>query len=363
MTAPDTGEGPAGRPFRVGFIASPHPHAAMHLKTLEVLPQVEAVRCAGVAGADGAAFAAEISKGRPVDSAEALLAGGDVDALLVCVRNDLAPALLDAAVDAGLPVIFEKPGALLAADLRRIARRAGERGLTFGTFLQWRGHPVIQEVRQAVADGALGRVMAVEGRMVTSQVRYRDPGHWLFQRETAGSGILSWLGCHYLDALCFMLDDRVTEVAAFVGHQNPEPIDVEDTAGLVLRYAGGALGTLHAGYLLRGSNAGYAGATYDTFLGLRGQLGYARLPLSEGTAYTLFSEAPGWRAGGRRERRFDPPPSPAYGGASGEEFLHQFLLAAREGRPALAPIEAAVHVLEIVEGALSSSAGGRAVRL
>ena len=40
-----------------------------------------------------------------------------VDALVVCVRNDLCPALLEAAVEAGLPVIFEKPGALRAADL------------------------------------------------------------------------------------------------------------------------------------------------------------------------------------------------------------------------------------------------------
>ena len=47
--------------------------------------------------------------------------------------------------------------------------------------------------------------MAVEARMVTSQVRYRDPAHWLFQRATAGSGILSWLACHYLDLLCYLL--------------------------------------------------------------------------------------------------------------------------------------------------------------
>ena len=349
--------------FRVGFVASPHPHAAMHLKTLEVLPEVERVLCAGVGDADGAALAAGLAKAEAAGDVSDLLAPGAVDALVVCVRNDLCPALLEAAVAAGLPVIFEKPGALRAADLRRIAEQAAGRGLTMGTFLQWRGHPVIQEVRQAVAGGALGRVMAVEARMVTSQVRYRDPSHWLFRRDLAGSGILSWLGCHYLDALCFLLDERVTEVMALVGSQNPEGVDVEDTAGVVLRFAGGALGTLNAGYLLRGSSSGYSGAAYDTFIALRGEYGDARLPLSDGLAYSLFSEAPGWRAGGRRQRRFEPPPSPAYGGAAGEDFLRQFLLAARGGERALAPIEAAVHVLEIVEAALESSAGGRLVRL
>jgi predicted dehydrogenase len=203
--------------------------------------------------------------------------------------------------------------------------------------------------------------MAVEARMVTSQVHYRDPSHWLFNREAAGSGILSWLACHYLDVLSYLLDDRVAEVVALTGQQNPEPIEVEDTACVAMRYAGGVLGTLNAGYHLRGSVAGYAGATYDTFLALRGTDGYVRMPFSDAPAYTLFSEAPGWTAGGRRERRFDYPPSPAYGGKAGEQFVLDFLAAARAGRQPLAPIDAAVHILEIAEAALESSNTGRRI--
>lgn len=334
------------------------------MKTLEVLAEVESVHLCGVAGADLDALGGGSSKiASTGDPVEAVLARPELDALIVCVRNDLCPALLEAAVAAGKPVLFEKPGALRAGDLRRIAGLARERGLTLGTFLNWRGHPIVQEIRDALRGGALGRIMAVEARMVTSQVRYRDPGHWLFRRDTAGSGILSWLGCHYLDLLCYLLDDRVSEVTALVGQQNPEQIEVEDTACVALRFAGGVLGTLHAGYLLVGSRAGYHSAAYDTFIGLRGTEGYVRLPLSDGMAYTLVSEASGWAAGGKRERRFELPTSPAYGGPSGEAFVLNYLRAARAGRTALSPIEAAVHVLEIVEAALESSARGRAVRL
>src|SRR5262249_3929674 len=125
----------------------------------------------------------------------------------------------------------------------------------------------------------------------------------------------------------------------------------------------GAIGTLHAGYHLVGGQPGYTGAAYDTFLALRGTAGYVRVPLSDGPAYTLVSEAPGWAAGGLRERRFELPPSPAYGGAAGEQFGRDFLRAARAGGLPLCPIGAAVHVLEIVEAALQSSATGRAVRV
>jgi predicted dehydrogenase len=334
----------------------------LHLKTLEALPEVAAVHFCGVAGEDVSALAEDVPKAASTTTDLAvLLARSEVDAILVCVRNDLCPSILAAAVAAGKPALFEKPGALRAADLCAVAEQARARGLSLGAILQWRGHPIMQEVREAILGGALGKLMAVEGRMVTSQVRYRDPGHWLFQRASAGSGILSWLGIHYLDALCFLMDDRVTEVTAIVGKQNPEPIDVEDTACLALRFAGGAIGTFHAGYELVGGPAGYVGPSYDTFLALRGTQGYARLPISDGNAYTLVSEAPGWAAGGRRERRFDMPPSTAYGGVAGEEFVRQFLQAARAGAPALCPIEAVVHMLDVIEAALRSSATGRTV--
>jgi predicted dehydrogenase len=352
------------RPFRVGLIASPHPHASMHLRTLDVVPKVEVLDVCGVAGQDAAALAGSVTKVRSLAAEPAaLLTDPTLDALLVCVRNDLCAPLLAAAVDAGKPVLFEKPGALRADDLRAVAESAKARGVVMGAYYQWRGHPLIQEVKQAIDGGALGRIMAVEARMVTSQVRYRDPELWLFRQATAGSGILSWLACHFLDLLCYLLGDRVVDVAALTGRQNPEPIDVEDTACLGLRFAGGALGTVHAGYHLAGSAPGYSGAAYDTFIGLRGTEGYVRLPLSESLAYTLYSQAPGWAAGGRRERRFDLPSSPAYGGKPGEQFLVDFLRAARAGRRPQNTIEDAVHVLEIVEAALQSSRDGRTVRI
>ena len=354
----------SSRPFRVGFIASPHPHAPLHMRTLEVVSEVESVAICGVAGQDPAALAGSVAKVTSLTTEPAaLLTDPDLDALLVCVRNDLCAPLLEAAVDAGKPVLFEKPGALRADDLRRVADAARARSVTLGAHYQWRGHPLIQEVKQAMNGGALGRVLAVEARMVTSQVRYRDPSLWLFQPETAGSGILSWLACHFLDVLCYLLDDRVLEVAALTGRRNPEPIGVEDTACVALRFASGVMGTLHSGYHIRGSVAGYSGASYDTFIGLRGEDGWARLPLSDSLSCTLYSEAPGWAAGGKRERRLELPASPAYGGKPGEQFLLQFLRAAREGRRPLNAIDDAVHVLEIVEAALQSSETGRTVRL
>ncbi len=347
--------------FVVGFVSSPHPHSPAHMRTLEVLDSVEAVHLCGLAEEDIPALSEGSSKVvSTTDSVDELLARDEVDALIVSVRNDLGPDVLNAAVAAGKGVLFEKPGALHASDLRSVADKAADKGVTAAIMFQNRYQPKVADARRSLLSGALGRVMAAEARMVTSQVRYRNPGHWLFRKGTGGSGILAWLGCHYIDLLCHMMDDRIAEVSAIVGNQSPEKLEVEDTAMLALRFESGALGTLHAGYHLAGSGSGYHGAAYDSFLAYRGTEGYARLQMEE-DGYTLFSQARGWETGGLRNLSFHPPESNAYGGRGGEIFVEEFLEAARAGKPAPVPIEAGVHVLEVIEAALESSETGRTV--
>ena len=347
--------------FSVGFVTTENPHSLMHMRTLETLPEVEAVHVCHIGGGDRDAIRQASSKiASETERLEEMLTN-NVDALLVSVRNDECPEVLDAAVDAGKGALFEKPGALTARRLRGIADAASSKNLTMGTMLTFRNDPVILDVRRAVDGGALGDVMAVEARQVTSQVRYRDPNFWLFDKAKAGSGILSWLGCHHIDVLCYLLGDRVESVAAMVDTMNPFPIDVEDTACLVLKFSNGALGTVHAGYHLVGSSSGYSGARYDAFMALRGTEGYVRIPLSERGGYSLNSIAEGWASGGVRNYAFTVPSSPAYGGVAGEEFVRQFLQASRTGAPALAPIEAMVHVLDIIEAAVKSSETGRTI--
>jgi predicted dehydrogenase len=353
-------------PFSVGFVFGAHPHTIMHSATLRLLDEVTAVHLCPLEGDDPAPVAAAVGeKARPAVSLDALLSGMPrVDALIVSVPNNLCSQILERAIGAGIPVLFEKPGATSATTLWKLAAQAREKKLTLGTILAWRYHPISQQVRALVEQGALGRLLAVEARMITSQVRYRDPSHWLFDPEVAGSGILSWLGVHWLDLLVYLTGQRVKRVTALAGSVNPEKVAVEDAACLALEYADGTLGTLQAGYLLPGSTSGYSGAAYDNFVALRGYEGWVTWPMtaSPGT-YTHLSMAGGHETKGAEERRVETPPSQAYSGAHGLEFVRDFLHAARAGKPAPCPIEDMAHVLGIVEAALKAAQTGQTQRV
>ena len=353
------------RPFSVGAIFSArHGHIRGHMRTLHQLEEVSEVHLCAIEGGELEEISALSTKVRSgTRDLDEFLGRDDVEFVLVCARNDISAGILQRCVDAGKHVIFEKPGAMNAAELRVVAEAAKARGLTTGVMFTNRWRPPVREVRQARIDGAFGRVMTVEARLATSQVRFRGPDGWMFKKATAGSGIMAWLACHHIDIVCYLLGDRIVEVSAMLGAQSPEAIEVEDTAFLSLRFAGGAMGTVHAGYHLAGPLPAEMGGANDSFIAVRGTRGYARIDSTRGNGYGMFSDAPGWASGGYRERVYHLPESPAYSGKAGEEFLAGHLMASRTGEPAPTSIDDAVHVLEVIDAALESSATGRTVRI
>ena len=353
------------RPYTVGAIFSArHGHIRSHMKTLNELDVVSDVHLCAIEGGELEEVSELSTKLRSgTRDLDELLGRDEVEFVLVCARNDIAAGVLQRCVDAGKHVLFEKPGAMNATQLRAVADAAKARGLTTGVVFQNRWNPPARAVKQARIDGAFGRVMTVETRLATSQVRYRGPDGWMFKKATAGSGILAWLACHHIDMACYLLGDRIVEVSAMLGTQSPEAIDVEDTALLSVRFAGGAMGTVHAGYHLAGPLPSEMGGSNDSFIAVRGTRGYARMDSTRGEGYGLFSDAPGWASGGYREQTFAEPESAAYGGASGREFVLGHLTASRNGGQAPTSIDDAVHVLEVIDAALESSETGRTVKI
>ena len=358
------------RQLVVGAISS-HGHELGHVSVLDQLDEVGSIHvCAASDLVNVEDLAGESARvvGK-YTSVDALLERTDLDAVIMCARPDHAPTIMEKVVSAGLPVLYDKPAATRSADLRRVAEAAKRKGVTAGAMLQWRYHPMTLSLKRALADGALGDVMTIEGKMLNGLLRYRDTSTYLFEPETAGHGILSWLGCHCMDLVIYLMQERVVEVMAMVGNLNPEKVKVEDTGFLILKFESGRMGTFQAGYHLQGGKA-----TYDFYIGMRGTEGFAVLPLLEPqeetsggsevehtSTYRLSSEARGWNTGGVRRERFAIPHAPGYGGIMAEELYRDFFEAAQSGAPAPAPIEDSVHLLEIVEAAKESSATGRAV--
>ena len=340
-----------------------HPHAIAHLRTLQALPEVERIL---LWDADAAAIeAARQAGGEKVAGAftdlAALLSRGDLLFAIVCVPTDASPDVCERALAAGLHVLAEKPIGRDAGVVARVVAAAERAGRRLGVCYQNRYHPVAREARALVGRGAIGPLIAVEMRMLTTQVRFRDPEHWLFRRGVAGGGVLSWLGCHDLDLMRYVARDEIVSVVAEVATRSGEAIDVEDVAVLALRFASGAVGSLQIAYALALHGGGYHNlAGYDThasFVGRAGRLYWS----NAAPRLHVESAQPDWAAAPFRELAYRLPESPAYGGAHGLAFLRDFMLACRGGGDPPASGRDALQVARVVDAAYESSRSGRRV--
>jgi predicted dehydrogenase len=207
--------------------------------------------------------------------------------------------------------------------------------------------------------------MSVEMRMLTTQVKFRNPQGWLFRHEYAGSGILAWLGCHYIDMMRYITHDEIVSVSAEVATRSGEGIDVEDVATLSFRLRSGAIGSLHAGYTLALSGSKYPSQpSYDTYVGLNGQDGRIHWS-SPGVAEHLTVETTHNSWAGAPQRKFDYTlgESPAYGGIAGEDFIRDFIHAAQGKGASPASGHDALQVARIIDAALESSRSGRRIEV
>ncbi len=285
----------------------------------------------------------------------------EFDAAVVMLSPDEATRATERLAEAGKHMFIEKQAARTAPEFLPVVALAKERDLVVQVGYPWPRHPVAQEIRRCLDEGALGKLLAMEARLVTIQVGpgLREPDHWMYRRETEGGGILHMEGGHWLTLFQMFAQARVRSVTALCSRRTDEIQEgVEDAATVALEYENGVHACLHMGYLLSG-----IGPRNDTFMAVRGQMGAATWsPVGDGVL-NVSSAAPEWA--GAPERRFNMPPAPrpVYAEQWGFEYVADFVRAVREGGKAVVSIEDAHHILQIFDAAYESSRTGRRIEI
>jgi predicted dehydrogenase len=186
-------------------------------------------------------------------SARELFAQHRPQLTLVSLEPALAPAAIEAALDAGSHVLAEKPASLGIAEFARLARKAGEKNLHLMLALANRTNPDTQFALDLIRRGRIGKIYGVEVHLIADQARLTRPAYqqaWYAKKARAGGGHLIWLGLHWIDLAMYLTGSDVTAVAGFTANIGGQPLDVEDSAVVSLRFSAGFLGTMTSAYYL-----------------------------------------------------------------------------------------------------------------
>ena len=356
---------------KIALLGTSHPHSAFHLRTCELIDEIEEVLLWDNSFEAASKLAQEMPQktNEPIDDLTTLLKRSDFDIVLITVPNIDAPKTTLSALNAGKHVLMEKPAATRAEDFKLLIETAEKKDGLLGIYYPWRCHPVCLDIRRYIEAGYVGNIVAIEARLLTSQIQFRDPGLWLFNKDVAGGGILSWLGCHWIDLFRFLLQDEVAMVSAFTGNYSEDPgqdpIDVEEIATVHLKFNKGTIVTLHTAYLLPISKSGYKEGIKDSYLAIYGKSGNFvwSQPMSGANTVLMESVHPEFRLKPRQELNYHLPESDAYCGAFGMELLRNFIEAVQTGTSFLATGKDAMKDLQIIEAAYRSAESGKHIKL
>jgi len=168
------------------------------------------------------------------------------DLALICSPASAHVEQAVRAAEAGADLLIEKPIADRLDDLSML-RETIERCRRIALVgYQFRFYPPLMAAKQAIAQGRIGRILSIRAEAGTYLPDWR-PGRDYRQTVSAqrrlGGGVLLELS-HELDLVRWLAGD-VEEVCAVTGQLTDLDLDVEDLAEILLRFDGGAIGSVH----------------------------------------------------------------------------------------------------------------------
>ncbi|MCC6240951.1 MAG: Gfo/Idh/MocA family oxidoreductase [Phycisphaerales bacterium] len=162
---------------------------------------------------------------------EHLLADPRIDAVSICTPHHTHEQMVEAALKAGKHVLVEKPLAMSAARGRNLLEMARQLRRVLMVELTHRFYPAFQDARKFVQAGQLGRLYAVEDRIIEPATAQIVP--WMRQVVTAGGGVAMTSGIHMLDRIA-AITGRPLQFHSGVARYDAHLGDVEDTAAMFL---------------------------------------------------------------------------------------------------------------------------------
>ncbi|MDR7422437.1 MAG: Gfo/Idh/MocA family oxidoreductase [Armatimonadota bacterium] len=179
----------------------------------------------------------------------------DVDAVIVGTPNHLHHPMCLAALEAGKHVLCEKPLATTASLADDLAAAAARAGVCHGVAFNYRRVPAVVLARRLIEEGRLGTIRLYRGTYLQDWLLDPSlPVTWRLRVDEAGSGALGDILSHAIDLARYLVGEIaevVSDLTTFVA-ERPAPdggrasVTVDDRAAVLVRFVGGAVGSLEA---------------------------------------------------------------------------------------------------------------------
>jgi predicted dehydrogenase len=183
------------------------------------------------------------------DDMDAAVQHPGVDVVVIALPNHLHEAAVAAAVRAGKAVLCTKPLGRTADEALRMLRMVEEAGVFAGYLEDLCYTPKFLKSLESIQAGALGRILWTKSR----EAHPGPHSDWFWDKERSGGGAIIDLGCQCVEIGRGFIGKYVkpVEVMCWAATQ-VHPIDAEDHAIGLVKYANGAISQFEVSWTFRG---------------------------------------------------------------------------------------------------------------
>ncbi|MCH2117693.1 MAG: Gfo/Idh/MocA family oxidoreductase [Pirellulales bacterium] len=265
------------KPLRIGmigygFMARAHSNAyckVNHFFELEYEPVLKAV--CGRNKDKAQEFAANWGYEAVETEWKKLVQRDDIDAVDICVPNNLHKEIATAAAKAGKIVLCEKPLAMDSTEGAEMCDVVEKAGVPNMVWYNYRRIPAVALAKQLIDEGRLGRIfhyraMFLQDWTIKEDLPQGGAALWRLDAAAAGSGVTGDLLAHSIDTALW-LNGSMKSVTAmtetFVKERlhtetgKVEPVEIDDACAFLARFDNGSLATFESTRYARGHKALY----------------------------------------------------------------------------------------------------------
>ncbi|HWJ73201.1 MAG TPA: Gfo/Idh/MocA family oxidoreductase [Kaistia sp.] len=188
---------------------------------------------------------------RTMASAEAARSDG-IEAVVIVTPNHLHAPIATAFLEAGIDVLCDKPLSTTLPEAEALVALTTARQRKFIVTLNNTGYAMVRQAREMVAAGELGEIVAIHAAYIQDWLTLpidaegQKQAEWRTDPARAGeSAVLADIGVHAFNLAAFISGRQAEAVSADLFTAVPGR-RLDDNAHLLVRWTGGARGTLIA---------------------------------------------------------------------------------------------------------------------
>ena len=185
-----------------------------------------------------------------------------------CTPNGLHYEINKYVMEQGIHIYCEKPLAITVEQGEELVRIAEEKHVAAGVNFNYRNNAIVQEMKERVKNGSVGRVFHVTGQYVQDWMMLDTDYNWRLTSDMGGaSRTIADIGSHWFDTSQYVMGQKIAAVRAETltvhpfrkkpakavetfqttssGEYELVPITSEDAAFIQVKFEDGTFGTVN----------------------------------------------------------------------------------------------------------------------